>query len=44
MGVDVAPPTVNEALLWVSKLAVPTKISVIVNRKYPEVVKTEFGQ
>jgi DNA repair protein RadD len=44
MGVDVAPPTVDEALLWVSNLAVPKKISVIVNRKYPEVIKTQFEE
>ena len=44
MSVDDAPPTVDEALLWVSKLAVPKSIFVIVNKKFPEVVKREFEQ
>lgn len=42
MGSEVAPPTVDEALRWVSSLAVPKRISVVVNRKYPEVVETHF--
>jgi DNA repair protein RadD len=42
MGVDKAPPTVDEALLWVSRLAVPESIHVIVNKKFPEVIKCTF--
>lgn len=44
MGSDQAPPTVDEALLWVRQLAVPTKIWVIVNKQYPEVIKREYAQ
>jgi DNA repair protein RadD len=44
MGTDKAPPTVDEALLWVSRLAVPTSIHVIVNRKYPEVIKKTYAE
>jgi DNA repair protein RadD len=42
MGVDVAPPTVDEALLWVRQLAVPKSIHVVVNKQYPEVIKREY--
>jgi DNA repair protein RadD len=42
MGSDKAPPNVDEALVWVSQLAVPQSVWVDVNRKYPKVVKTEF--
>ena len=44
MSVDTAPPTVDEALLWVSKLAVPQSIHVVVNKKYPEVIKCTFAE
>jgi len=44
MNTDAAPPTVDEALLWVSRLAVPKTISVIVNKKYPEVIKRIFKE
>ncbi len=44
MGVDKAPSTVDEALLWVSKLAVPMTIHVIVNRKYPEIIKRTYAE
>ena len=42
MGTESAPPTVEESLLWVSKLAVPKTIHAIVNRKYPEIIKATF--
>jgi hypothetical protein len=44
MGSDTAPPTVDEALLWVSKLAVPTTVHVIVNKKYPEIIKRTYKE
>lgn len=44
MRVDKAPPTVNEALLWVSRLAVPESIHVIINKKFPEVIKCTFRE
>lgn len=44
MGSDVAPPTVDEALLWVSRLAVPNTVWVDVNKKYPQIIKVEFDQ
>jgi DNA repair protein RadD len=42
MGSELAPPNVDEALVWTSGLAVPAKILVDVNQKYPRIVKTEF--
>jgi DNA repair protein RadD len=42
MQVDEAPPSVDEALKWTSALCVPKRINVWVNRKYPEVVSTEY--
>lgn len=42
MGSDAAPPSVDEALIWASRLAVPKTIFVDVNQKYPRIVKTEF--
>ena len=42
MGSELAPPSVDEALIWASRLAVPKTISVDVNQKYPKVVKAEF--
>lgn len=44
MGTDKAPPTVDEAMLWVSRLAVPTSIHVVVNRKYPDIIKREYPE
>jgi len=44
MGSDTAPPTVDEALLWVAKLAVPESIHVIVNKKYPEIIKRTYKE
>lgn len=42
MGSDRAPQKVDDALQWVSRLAVPSKVWVDVNRKYPKVVRAEF--
>lgn len=42
MGSDKAPPSVEHALLWVSRLAVPQSVWVDVNKKYPKVIKVEF--
>ena len=36
------PKTTDEALAYVSQLRVPTKIRVWVNRKYPEIMGTEW--
>lgn len=43
MGTDVAPPTVDEALKVSSHLRMPSLIHVIVNRKYPKILKREFA-
>jgi DNA repair protein RadD len=41
LGSQVPPATVDEALPWCSMLAVPTKIQVWINKKYPEVVNVQ---
>jgi DNA repair protein RadD len=41
-GLFVPPPTTDEALKYVSQLAVPKRIKVVVNRKYPEILSYEY--
>ncbi len=42
MNVSEAPPTVDEALLWTGRLAVPKRIQVWINKKFPEIVSVEL--
>jgi DNA repair protein RadD len=42
MGVDSAPPSVDEALKWVSHLQCPKRIQVHVNKQYPDILHTEM--
>lgn len=43
MGVDDAPPSVGEAMKWSSRLMVPKRIQVHLNKKpYPEITGVEF--
>lgn len=42
MNVSEAPPTVDEALMWTTRLMVPRRIQVWINKKFPEIVAVEF--
>jgi DNA repair protein RadD len=41
MGTEATPPTTEEALKWAGNLAIPRRIKVHINKKYPEVVGYE---
>lgn len=42
MGTTEAPPSVDEALKWTSRLRTPKRVEVHINKKYPDVLNWEF--
>lgn len=42
MGTDAAPPSVDEALKWASRLRTPKRVEVHTNKTYPDIRDMEF--
>lgn len=42
MGVDQAPPTVDEALNWTHLLMMPKRVQIHINKQFPEITGYEF--